>query len=100
MKLQTLTILIMEGGKTVLKKLSYSSCAILITVMLFGMSTGYAQNSSTDISNHANGNVTQVAQNGNNGNNGVNDDNDTDWGWIGLLGLAGLLGLRKKDNNR
>lgn len=88
-----------------LRKLSYSSCAILITVMLFGMSTGYAQNSSTDISTHTNGNVTQVAQNDDNDPNDVNgvndaDDDDTDWGWIGLLGLVGLLGLRRRDNNR
>ena len=82
-----------------LKKLSYSSCAILVTVMLLGMSTGYAQNTTTDSFNHTNGKVTHLAQDADNGGNGGNDD-DTDWGWIGLLGLAGLLGLRKKDNNR
>ncbi len=78
-----------------LKKLLYSSCATLVAVMLFGMSTGNAQNTFTDSFNHSNDKVTHLAQNGDNGE----DDDDTDWGWIGLLGLAGLLGLRKKDNN-
>lgn len=86
-------LLTMNGGKTVLKKILYSSCALLLSATLYGMSIGYAQNPNLDIDNQkTSGKVTHIAQT-------VNDDNDddTDWGWIGLIGLAGLLGLRKND---
>ena len=73
------------------QKLISSSCALLISFMLFGMSTGHAQNQISD-SQKASSQVTHIAQNGNDDN-----DDDTDWGWIGLIGLAGLLGLRRND---
>ncbi|WP_449536481.1 WGxxGxxG family protein [Ferdinandcohnia sp. Marseille-Q9671] len=79
-----------------LKKLLYSSFALVLTVMVLGMSTGFAQTSSSDFLTQSTDEVTYLANNGNDVND---DDDDTDWGWIGLLGLAGLLGLRKKDNN-
>jgi MYXO-CTERM domain-containing protein len=85
----------MRGGKTVFKKLLYSSCALFITAMLFGNSTGYAQNPIKDLYNNTNSKVTHMAQDV---DNNAGDDDDTDWGWIGLLGLVGLLGLRKRDN--
>jgi len=85
----------MIGGKTVFKKILYSSFALLFSAMLYGISTGYAQNN--PVTDFASNKVFHVTQNGNDIDNNDNDDNDMDWGWIGLIGLAGLLGLRKND---
>ncbi|RDU38656.1 hypothetical protein DRW41_03585 [Neobacillus piezotolerans] len=70
------------------KKILYSFFALLVTIMILGNSTGFAQNSITNLFK-----TTESAQDNNNG------DDDNDWGWIGLIGLAGLLGLRRNDRN-
>lgn len=89
----------MIGGKTVLKKILYSSFSLLFSTMLFGMSIGHAQNPTVGFDNQiARSEVTHIAQNDDNVNNVNNDDdNEMDWGWIGLVGLVGLLGLRRND---
>ncbi|WP_316571429.1 WGxxGxxG family protein [Neobacillus sp. YIM B06451] len=72
------------------KKLLYSLCALLVTIMMFGNYTGLAQNPVANLFKS-----TESAQDMNNND----DDDDTDWGWIGIIGLAGLLGMRRNDRN-
>ncbi|WP_053365806.1 WGxxGxxG family protein [Bacillus sp. FJAT-27245] len=74
------------------KKLLYSVCALLVTLMMFGNYTGFAQNPIT--------NLFESTESAQDMNNNDDNDNDNDWGWIGLIGLAGLLGMRRNDKRQ
>jgi MYXO-CTERM domain-containing protein len=89
--LGNIKVIILKGGKMMLKKILNSFVALSIAVvMLFGLNVN-AQNNNN---NNDNNGITRVATTGD-----VTDD-DTDWGWIGLLGLAGLLGLRRRNDRK
>lgn len=86
-------VIILKGGKMMLKKILNSFVALSIAVvMLFGLNVN-AQNNNN---NNDNNGITRVATTG----DVTDDDDDTDWGWIGLLGLAGLLGLRRRNDRK